>query len=115
MNAHKGLTRLDVLKYPPAKIGLMVASEFLRASNKTQYPEIVQKCFARARELMGVLEVADLDPECALYLQAYYRRCTDAQIAAVEQWPSVRLHDFCIELATVFEVAFDPKTRPIHA
>lgn len=115
MNAHKGLTRLQLLKYPAEKIGLMVASEFLRASDKAKYPQIVRSSFARAKELMGVLETTDLTPTSAAYLQPYYGRCTEAQLRVSEQTSPEELRAFCLELAHAFEAAFNLPKGNTHA
>lgn len=115
MKAHKGLTRLDVLKYPPSKIALMVASEFLRASDKLQYPQVAQNSFSRARELMGVLETTDLDSESAIRLQPYYGRCSEERLCVSDRTSREELRAFCLEVANVFETAFIPREGKAHA
>ena len=65
MKAHRSLHRVDVLKYGPDQIAMMVASEFLRASERTQYASIANNCFERALELMGILETIPLNEDVA--------------------------------------------------
>ena len=115
MNAHKNLSRLDVLKYAPDKIARMVASEFWRAAGKTRSPEIIANSLARARELMGILETADLDPSSAAYLQPFYRRCTTDELRRSASGSPEALTLFCEELARAFEEAFGPRGKSPHA
>ncbi len=103
MNAHRSLSRLDVLKYSPDKISMMVASEFLRASARAQYPSIVSGCFDRAWELMGILETIALDANVAQDLSPVYRRCSHDMRKGSIPVEAIRLSS--LEIASVFEKA----------
>ncbi len=114
MKAHRSLQRLDVLKYPPEKIALMVASEFLRASARSEYPSIVQGCFDRARELMGILDTVDLGPEVASDLQPVYHRCTEEQLLGAKHLPAL-VREMSLALAQAFERASERLQKPPDA
>jgi len=101
MNAHRSLQRLDVLKYPSSKIASMVASEFFRAAGRAQYPQIVQGCFSRARELMGLLETLPLDEQTVASLKPVYDEFSRKSLEA-QQSPSA-IQTFAAQMAEVFE------------
>ena|ERR1700687_5391071 len=106
MNAHRSLQRLDVLRYPVDQIALMIASEFLRAGSRAQYPQIVEGCFHRARELMGILETIELHPAVACDLRPYYEKCSERELFVSNRITSpdhVRL--LSQDLAEAFESA----------
>ena len=105
MQAHRSLQRTDVTKYPPTQIALMVASEFLRASNRAQYPEIVSACFGRARELMGILETIALEMTVAAELKPIYERCTEDQLMVADRLPVESIRTLSQNLAQAFERA----------
>ena len=67
MRFHPSLTIDSVARHGAARVALMVASEFWRASNDAEFSADVLSCYERARELMGVaglytkeLDVAEL-------------------------------------------------------
>ena len=115
MNAHRSLQRVDVLHYPVDKIALMIASEFLRAESRAQYPTIVQWCYHRARELMGILETLPLETEVALELSSIYGRCTEDQLMPASPLPSERIRAVSLELAAAFEKAAEHLKGFSHA
>src|ERR1035438_6384593 len=103
MQAHRSLQRTDVTKYPATQIALMVASEFLRASSRAQYPQIVHGCFARARELMGILETIALGADVAAELKPIYGRCTEDQLMVADRLPIESVRALSQNLAQAFE------------
>jgi len=105
MNAHRSLRRTDVTKYPVTQVALMVASEFLRASTRAQYPDIVRGCIHRARELMGILETMTMDDIVATELKPIYERCTEDNIMISEKLPAESIRQFTEALAQAFERA----------
>jgi hypothetical protein len=80
MKMHRSLTRLDVRRKGPAQIALMVASEFGRAASRASHRENVISCYARARELMGLLETIPLPFAVAARLKPIFARATEQQL-----------------------------------
>lgn len=115
MNAHRSLSRVDVQKYSPAQIALMVASEFLRASTRAHHASIANGCLHRARELMGILETLPLDANVALELSPIYYRCTEDQLIVADRMPAEQVRTLGLELATVFEKASEALAKASHA
>lgn len=72
MNAHKNLSRLDVLRHGPKKIAAMAASEFYRAAQRVNQPESVRLCLLRGRELLGILETQPLPPKSVQRLKPIF-------------------------------------------
>jgi hypothetical protein len=105
MQAHRSLRRTDVTKYPTTQIALMVASEFLRASSRAQYPQIVHGCFGRARELMGILETLTLETDVAAELKPIYERCTEDRLMVADRLPAESIQALSQHLAQAFERA----------
>jgi hypothetical protein len=106
MNAHRSLKRLDVTKYPVDKIALMVASEFLRASDRAHYITIVTGCFHRARELMGILETIDLNSDVAAELRPAYELCREKDLFVADRLAAPEgVREFSLKLAEAFEAA----------
>jgi len=105
MQAHRSLRRTDVTRYSAAQIAMMVASEFLRASSRAQYPQIVHGCFGRARELMGILETIPMESDVAAALKSVYDRCTEDQLMVADRLPSESIRDLSENLAHAFERA----------
>jgi hypothetical protein len=105
MQAHRSLQRTDVTKYPATQIALMVASEFLRASSRAQYPQIVHGCFARARELMGILETMTLEENVAVALKPIYELCTEDKLMVADQLPVDAVRTMSQNFAQSFERA----------
>jgi hypothetical protein len=105
MQAHRSLRRTDVTKYPVTQIASMVASEFLRASSRAQYPQIVQGCFGRARELMGILETLTMEESVAAELKPIYELCTEDKLMVADRLPPERIRELSEKLAQAFEHA----------
>lgn len=80
MNAHKNMSRLDVLRHGPEKIAKMAASEFYRAANRASQPDSVRACLARGRELMGILETQRLPEPAAKRLKPIFARASQHQL-----------------------------------
>lgn len=115
LHAHNGLTREDILRHPPGRIALMVASEFWRAAGKAEYPAIVQASFSRAKELMGILETIDLNPTATAALQTCYRQCIDRELEMLMRSSPTNIRLFCERLAQTFEQAFANGEGDQHA
>lgn len=105
MQAHRSLQRTDVTKYPATQIALMVASEFLRASSRAQYPQIAHACFGRARELMGILETIPLETGVATELKPIYERCTEDRLMVTDLLSTESIRAISQHLAQAFERA----------
>jgi len=114
MQAHRSLQRTDVTKYPTTHIALMVASEFLRAAGRAQYPQIVHGCFARARELMGILETMALRTDVASELKPIYDRCTEEKLMVADRLSIEDVRALSQEFAEAFEQASQSLGEP-HA
>ena len=106
---------MDVLKYGPDQIAMMVASEFLRASERTQYASIANNCFERARELMGILETIPLTEDVAQELSPVYGRCTRDQLMIDDRMPLERVRKISLEVASAFEKASENIRKAGHA
>jgi hypothetical protein len=116
MKAHRSLQRLDILRYSRDKIALMVASEFLRASSRAEYQQVVRACFERAKELMGILETIELDAEVAKQLRPHYQECSRATFMATEkEFSPDMVRQFSDKLARAFERASTQLKESPHA
>lgn len=105
MKAHRTLTREKLLRQGPARIALMVASEFGRASSRSAHPENVLACYARARELMGVLETIPMPRSVVHRLRPLYRRAAARELFQPARLDSRRTARSCAELAEEFNRA----------
>ena len=94
MRNHKSLKPDDLIRRGPAKIALMVASEFIRASSGAEFKSDVIRCYDRGRELMGVLETVLLDEETGLYLKPFYRECVERDLLRDEKLDPAFVKDF---------------------
>jgi hypothetical protein len=103
MRYHKSATTTDLLRRGPAKIAMMIASEFWRAHAGADYKEDVKRCYWRARELMGVLEIADLPESIGLELQPYYRECAIKSMFNENQFLPSAIKVFSIRFAEMFD------------
>jgi len=106
MNAHKNLSRLDVVKYGSQKIAQMAASEFYRAAKRAAQPDAARACFARGRELMGILETQTISSRAAKRLKPIF-------ICASEHWlradrSPAQLAKIATEIAYELERPFAP-------
>jgi hypothetical protein len=102
MNAHRSLSRKDVVKHGPQNIALMVASEFLRAAGRADHPALAEAAVRRARELMGILETLPLPVDAARRLQPIYRRCASRRLFAGERPLAAQIRRGGLELGDEF-------------
>jgi hypothetical protein len=105
MKNHKSLKPEDLIRYGPAKIARMAASEFFRASAGSEYRSDVIRSYERGRELMGVLETVDLSEEAGLFLQPLYRECTMKNLMREETLTPSYVHNFALRIAQSLENA----------
>ncbi len=116
MRNHKSLKPEDIIKHGPAKIALMVASEFLRASNGSQYRADVITCYERARELMGVLETVPMDDETGSFLKPIYKECIATNLLKNENLNPEFIKRFSTRIADAFgEAASRLNAKVFHA
>ena len=106
MKAHKGLSRRDVLRYGPAKIALMAASEFSRAASRKHEQKNVLACFQRARELLGILETTTLPAAAARRLKPLYRLARESSLFSARRMDPRTLSRFGLEMADELQRAF---------
>jgi len=105
MHSHRSLMPEDVLKYGPSKMALMVASEFWRAKEGSEYRSDVIACYDRARELMGVLETCDMGEDAGIYLKPYYEECRERELFLEDRLRTEEIEKFSTRLAEAFEEA----------
>jgi hypothetical protein len=105
MRNHKSLKPDDLIKRGPAKIALMVASEFIRASTGSEFRSDVVRCYDRGRELMGVLETVLLSEEAGVYLKPFYQECIERDLLKDEKLDPVFVKNFGMRIAGAFEKA----------
>jgi len=105
MKAHRNLTRQDVLRYGPAKLCLMIASEFHRAVSRCETTPNVISCYSRAKELMGILETQPLPLQVSHRLKPIYKRAIDIHLLAESELVPLRVSRVSAELASEFELA----------
>lgn len=116
MKAHRTLLPEDLLRYGPAKMARMVASEFGRASTGCQYRSDVVACYDRARELMGVLETVPIDDQTAAYLKPCYKLCVEKELLREERLAPEFVREFSDRMAEAFERAAQMLLKgPAHA
>jgi hypothetical protein len=105
MKAHRSLTAAQVRAKGPAAIALMVASEFGRAATGAKYRSDVLRCYDRARELMGLLEVLNLPGDVALHLRPLYKRCTLRELLKESRLTPAFIERASREMADAFDRA----------
>lgn len=104
MKTHRSLAREDVLKYPTEKVALMVASEFWRAVDVAAHPENVSACFARAGELLEILETMPLKEPAAQSLRPLFVACRADVLEKVSHEPSEQIKEICADFAQRFDL-----------
>ena len=82
----------------------MVASEFYRAASGADYRADVLACFARARELMGVLETITLPMDIAADLPPVYRACRSSLLEKVAEQNSGEIREISEDFAQRFDL-----------
>jgi hypothetical protein len=115
LNSHPGLTRQDVMKYGPAKMLLMAASEFWRAGDLATHPEKVKGCLSRAQELLGLVETVELPEDAARMLQPYMARCRNEILLRIAQEPPDAIREICQDYAERFELMAQAMKEVPHA
>lgn len=104
MKAHRSLSREDVLKYPPEKVALMVASEFWRAVDGVAFPGDTSACFARAGELLEILESMPLKESMAHCLRPLFVACRAEVLEKVTHEPPGQIKEICADFAQRFDL-----------
>jgi hypothetical protein len=104
MKAHRSLAREDVLKYPPEKVALMVASEFWRAVDVASHPENVNACFARAGELLKILETMPMHEPVVSSLRPLFIACRAEMLEKVLREPPDQIKEICADFAERFDL-----------
>jgi len=102
MMAHRSLTRRDIVEKGPAQIALMVASEFGRASSRAVHRGNVLSCYARARELMGILETLPLPKTVGARLKPLFARMIEREILLENRLTPHFIERSCQEFADEF-------------
>ncbi len=105
MRFHKSSTTADLLSRGPSKIAMMIASEFWRARDGAEFREDAVRCFWRARELMGVLEIVNLPEATSQRLLPYYLECKLSAMFAPERLTAGAIQSFSSRLAEAFDRA----------
>ncbi len=105
MKYHPSITRLHLLAKGPAAIALMVASEFGRASNRSQKEANVRACYNRARELMGVLETLPLPVRACRQLKPLFDRASERELLLEKRLDAGFIRKSCAEFADAFNRA----------
>jgi hypothetical protein len=93
-----------VLKYPPEKVALMVASEFWRAVDVATHPENVNACFARAGELLAILETMTFKDPVAQSLRPLFVACRAEVLEKVSHEPPDQIKEICADFAQRFDL-----------
>ena len=116
MNAHRSLTRDDIAHRSPAAIALMVASEFSRASSRCHHRENVLSCYARAQELLGIMETLALTDEEVSLLQPLFKQCASGALLSESHLSPEAVEHLGTHLAEAFQIAAEKisQTKP-HA
>jgi len=112
MRYHKSSTSTSLLERGPSNLAKMVASEFWRAHQGAEFHDEAIRCFWRARELMGVLEVANLPAEIGCELRSLYEECRLDNMRRHEGLDSSALQQLSLRMATEFDRAAE---RLAHA
>lgn len=105
MKYHPSITRTHLVSKGPAALALMVASEFGRASNRSDHRENVLACYRRARELMGILETLKLPPEVCRRLKPLYDRASERELLSEKRLTPAFIRKSCAEMAHAFNSA----------
>ncbi len=105
MRFHKSSVSSDLLARGPAVVARMVASEFWRAREGAEFPESVVRCYWRARELMGVLEVADLPEAVSQALLPSYIECGLKTMFSKDRLTPSAIQAFSSRLGEAFDHA----------
>ena len=105
MRFHKSSTTTDLLKRGPSKLAMMVASEFWRAREGAEFREDAVRCLWRARELMGVLEIADLPEPIGRMLLPCYIECSLKSMFSAERLTPTAIQEFSSRLGEIFDHA----------
>lgn len=104
MKAHRSLAREDVLKYPPEKVALMVASEFWRAVDVAAHPDNLRACLARAGELLEILGTMALPEPAAQSLRPLLIACRGEVLEKVSREPVDEVKEICADFAQRFDL-----------
>jgi len=105
MRFHPSLTIDSVARHGAARVALMVASEFWRASNDAEFSADVLSCYERARELMGVLEVVPFNDDVAMSLSGLYKKCARRALINDQALTASHVRLFASQAAEAFEEA----------
>ena len=103
MRFHKSSTTTKLLKRGPAALSMMVASEFWRASGGAEFREDAIRCLWRARELMGVLEIADLPESIGRALVPCYAECSLKSMFSEERLTPAAIKEFGSRQGEIFD------------
>lgn len=103
MRFHKAVVSSDLVERGPAKLAMMVASEFWRARAGAEFRDEAVRALWRARELMGVLETVNLPQAISNRLLPYYRECRLPSMFADEQLAPQALIHFSDRLGNAFD------------
>ncbi len=105
MRFHKSSTSSDIVARGPAAVSMMIASEFWRARAGAEFQADAVRCFWRARELMGVLEMINLPESTGQKLLPYYSECKLNLMFRPEQLTVSGIMAFSSRMAEAFERA----------
>src|ERR1017187_8005119 len=105
MNAHRSMQRSDIAARAPDAIALMIASEFSRAASRSTHRDNVLHCYARAQELLGIMETLSLSEEAASCLQPLYKQCASKSLMSEAQLAPEIFEHLGTHLAEAFQHA----------
>lgn len=105
MKAHRNLTRHHIRSKGPAAISLMIVSEFERAANRSVHRDNVIHCYARARELMGILETMSLPAAISRRLKPIFARSSEQELLAEKRLTPLFVQKCSLEIAATFNWA----------
>src|SRR5690349_14515064 len=99
------MQRRDIAGRTPDAIALMIASEFSRAASRSAHRDNVLNCYARAQELLGIMETLALSEEAASYLQPLYRQCASKSLMSESHLTPEFIEHLGTHLAEAFQLA----------
>src|ERR1017187_5757268 len=105
MNAHRSMQRSDIAARAPDAIALMIASEFSRAASRSDHRDNVLNCYARAQELLGIMETLSLSEEAASCLQPLYSQCASKSLMSESHLTPEFIEHFGTHLSEAFQLA----------
>ncbi len=103
MRFHKSSSTTTLLNRGLSTLAMMVASEFWRAKEGAEFKEDAVRCLWRARELMGVLEIAELPETVTRQLVPCYIECNVKSMFSEERLTPSGIREFGTRLGEIFD------------